>query len=85
MNEPLTKEQIKAQKDKEAIASMKLARDNMQVALSRIDTLERRVANLGGLIDDLLKHIPQESYAYNSAERNRDKFSKRKSELMNFV
>jgi Tfp pilus assembly protein PilN len=59
MTDTLTKEQMKAMKDKEAVAAMKAAKTNMETALSRISTLENCVANLSSLVDDMVKHIPE--------------------------
>lgn len=56
MSEILTKEQIKTKKDKDAVTSMKLARDNMEAALSRIRTLEYAVSYFNELVNDIENH-----------------------------
>ncbi len=85
MSEPLTKEELKKQKNKQAIASMKSAKDNMSFALQRIESLEGIVANFSALIDLMMEHIPVKSFAYDSKENNREKFLKMKSDAMRWL
>lgn len=85
MSETLTKEELKARRDKEAVAAMKAAKTNMETALSRIGTLENAVANFASLVDTMLNHIPADSFAYNSSDRNRDMFKNKRDEIMKWV
>lgn len=82
---PPTKEQLKIKKAKEALASMKSAKDNMGIALDRIQSLEGCIANLGALIDDMLELIPEKSFAYRSEESYKSRFKKSKTELMKWL
>ena len=81
MTEALTKEQMKAMKNKEAVAAMKSAKSNMEAALHRIENLEHCIEKLISLVDTMMKHIPEESFAYNSTVRNRDQFKKDKLQI----
>lgn len=82
MSDNLTKDQIRANREKEAIASMKLARDNMASAISRISTLESCMANFSALYDEMIKHVCPESYVYNGNKSCRERFAERKAEIM---
>ena len=82
MTEAPTKEQLKAQKDKEALASMKLARDNMAIALHRIEYLEGSIAYLDNLVDKMMEHVAPSSYPYGVNESHRDRYKKAKLEFM---
>lgn len=85
MTEILTKEQIKARKDKDAVASMKLARDNMEAALSRIRTLEYAVSHFNDLVNDMMKHIAEESHPYDSRESHKARFKKKQDEYYKYL
>lgn len=85
MSEASTKEELKAKKAKEAIAAMKSAKDNMSTALSRNEQLERCIANLANLIDVMIEHIPDKSFAYDSKETNKERFKKSKHDAMRWI
>ena len=79
---PPTKEQLKAQKTKLMLASMKSAKDNMASALHRIDTLESCIANLVLIIDSMMEFVPAASYPYNCQDSHQARFKKAKSNAM---
>lgn len=85
MSETLTKEQIKAKKDREAVAAMKAAKTNMESALSRINTLESSIANLSSLVDQMMEHVHSRSFPYESSESFRDKFTKLHASAKQYV
>lgn len=85
MSEALNKEQIKAKKDKEALAAMKSARDNMSTAIQRVERLEGCIVSLGDLINDMMKHIHTESYTYDAKTTWRDKFEATRKSAMQWV
>lgn len=76
MSDIPTKEQIKAKKDKEAVAAMKAAKTNMESALSRINTLEGSIANLSSLVEQMMEHVHEKSFPYGSNESFKDRFKK---------
>ena len=84
MSEIFPKEKTKAEQEKAAIAAMKATSAHMELALSRIERLENAVNNFSGLIDDMLKHIPQGSYHYDSRDSNHDRFLARKTQYINY-
>ncbi len=85
MAESLTKEQIKAQKDKAAVEAMKLARANMEAAISRVGTLETSIANLNALIDRILEHVSQKSYPYEGRKSYWESFRDSKIDANKYV
>ena len=85
MNEVPTKEQLKAQKNKLMLASMKSAKDNMAIALHRIESLEGTVANLADLVDKMMEHVAPISFPYDINESYRDRYKKMKLEFMKGV
>lgn len=75
-----TKEEMKIKKDKEAIASMKAARDNMATALSRIQSLESVIHSFSSLVDEMMKFIPDNTYRYDGRETMLHIFKKRQED-----
>jgi Tfp pilus assembly protein PilN len=80
-----SKEELKAKKQKAAIAAMKSARDNMATAITRIEQLEGCIANLAALVDNMMKLIPLEAYPYRDENNYIDKFKKVKADAMRWA
>ena len=85
MSETLTKEQIKAKKDKDAFAAMKAAKTNMESALARINTLESSIANFSSLVDLMMEHVHEKSFPYGSQESFKDKFKRLHASAKQYV
>ena len=81
----MTKEQIKALKDKEAVAAMKSAKTNMESAISRVNTLETSIANLNALVDRMLGHVSTKSYPYEGRKSHYDTFKDAKIDANKYV
>lgn len=62
----LTKEELKAKKEKDAIAAMYNAKHNIEVALSRINTLESALSDADSVINQLIDFVPPNAYPRNS-------------------
>lgn len=81
MNETPTKDEERAAKEKDAVASMRLAQSNMSSALNRIKRLEQAVERGANAIRGLKKYAPERAYQYNSTKPVADEFDDAEKEL----
>ena len=85
MSELPTKEELRVKKHKEAIVAMRSAKDNMKIALTRIDSLEGVIANLSALVDEMMNFVPEKVYPYGQSDNYRKKFKDTKESWMKYV
>lgn len=82
MTEQKTKEELRKQQEKDVLNSMKLARDNMTLALGRIQALESALANAQSLYNDMIQFVPERAYPYGNNTSYKETFASRMNKIL---